>query len=178
MLTKQHFHSHKILLLKGENYGNYGNWDFPTLHFPLVARAKLEHLIPPIPIFISDHSSLSHRTQNNKSLSNDDVLSLPPSPPRLPVIGNLHQVRWLQYRSFQALSNKYGPLMLRQYLGHRPTLSSADLVKEITKNHDIIFSNRPKATGFRYLVLWSCLFLHMASIGNKLGDYVLFTSRA
>ena len=122
------------------------------MHFPLVARAKLEHLVPPIPIFISDHSSppthfpsLSHCTQNNKSLSNDDILSLPPSPPRLPVIGNLHQVRRLPYRSFQALSNKYGPLMLL-HLGHRPTLSSVDLVKEITKNHDIIFSNQPKAT--------------------------------
>ncbi|XP_024025598.1 cytochrome P450 71A1 [Morus notabilis] len=74
-------------------------------------------------------------------------LNLPPSPPRLPLIGNLHQLGTHPHRSFRELSKKYGPLMLLK-LGQVPTLvvSSADMMKEIIKNHDITFSNRPKTT--------------------------------
>ncbi|XP_015882509.3 phenylacetaldehyde oxime monooxygenase CYP71AN24 [Ziziphus jujuba] len=73
-------------------------------------------------------------------------LKLPPSPPKLPFIGNLHQLGNPPYRSLQALSQKYGPLLLLK-LGYTPTLlvSSADMFKEITKIHDIVFSNRPKS---------------------------------
>ncbi|KAL5545347.1 hypothetical protein UlMin_009131 [Ulmus minor] len=79
-------------------------------------------------------------------------LNLPPSPPRLPIIGNLHQLGTLPYRSLHALSNKYGPLMLLN-LGQLPTLvvSSAKIIREITKNHDIVFSNRPKTTASEIL---------------------------
>ncbi|KAL5564940.1 hypothetical protein UlMin_028104 [Ulmus minor] len=80
----------------------------------------------------------------NKSKSQ---LNLPPSPPRLPIVGNLHQLGSFPSHSLRALSNKYGPLMLL-HLGQLTTLvvSSADMVREIAKNHDIVFSNRPKAT--------------------------------
>jgi hypothetical protein len=76
-----------------------------------------------------------------------DKPNLPPSPPKLPIIGNLHQLGALPHRSLQALSNKYGPLMFL-YLGNAPTLvvSSADMAREITKTNDITFSNRPKTT--------------------------------
>ncbi|KAF7838259.1 cytochrome P450 71A1-like [Senna tora] len=74
--------------------------------------------------------------------------NVPPSPPRLPLIGNLHQVGSLPHRSLQTLSRKYGPLMLL-HLGQTPTLvvSSSEIAKEITKAHDVVFSNRPLATG-------------------------------
>ncbi|KAJ4712442.1 Cytochrome P450 [Melia azedarach] len=85
-------------------------------------------------------------------------LNLPPSPPRLPIIGNLHQILGsdLPHHSFQALSNKYGPLMFL-HLGCSPTLvvSSAKLAREVMKAHDIVFSNRPKTTAAN-VFLYGC----------------------
>ncbi|KAL2243913.1 cytochrome P450 71A6-like [Sesamum indicum] len=70
---------------------------------------------------------------------------LPPSPRKLPIIGNLHQLGVYPHRSFQALSRRYGQLMLL-HLGQLPVLvaSSADAACEIMRNQDLIFSNRPK----------------------------------
>lgn len=70
--------------------------------------------------------------------------NLPPSPPRLPIIGNIHQLGTYTHRSLQSLSNKYGELMMI-YLGRRPVLivSSAKAACEIMKTHDLKFSNRP-----------------------------------
>ncbi|KAL2321753.1 LOW QUALITY PROTEIN: hypothetical protein Fmac_026132 [Flemingia macrophylla] len=71
----------------------------------------------------------------------------PPSPPKLPFIGNLHQLGTLPHRSLQALSCKYGPLLLL-HMGQVPTLlvSSANMAAEIVRAHDVVFSNRPHTT--------------------------------
>ncbi|XP_039054141.1 cytochrome P450 71A1-like [Hibiscus syriacus] len=70
--------------------------------------------------------------------------NLPPSPPKLPIIGNIHQVGKLPHRSFRALSEKYGPLMLL-HMGQTPTLvvSSAELGREVIVEHDV-FVERPQ----------------------------------
>ncbi|XVF49791.1 hypothetical protein PTKIN_Ptkin04bG0043900 [Pterospermum kingtungense] len=80
-------------------------------------------------------------------LAKGKKLNLPPSPPKLPIIGNIHQLGKLPHRSFQDLSRKYGSLLLLQ-LGHNPTVvvSSAELARDILKNHDIVFSGRQKTT--------------------------------
>ncbi|KAH9794621.1 cytochrome P450 71A18 [Citrus sinensis] len=81
-------------------------------------------------------------------------LNLPPSPPRLPIIGNLHQiVQNVPHRSLKALSDRYGPIIL-VYFGNSPSLvvSSAEVASEMMKTHDIAFSNRPRSIATKILL--------------------------
>lgn len=82
----------------------------------------------------------------------------PPSPPRLPIMGNFHQVilgsnSSLPHRSLVSLSQKYGPLMMLSF-GCKPILvaSSPETARDILKNHDVVFSSRPKSRTFEKLV--------------------------
>ncbi|KAJ4712446.1 Cytochrome P450 [Melia azedarach] len=79
--------------------------------------------------------------------------SLPPSPSKLPVIGNLHQLGLHPHRSLRSLSQRYGPIMLL-HLSRKPTyiISSADLARVIMKTHDILFANRPDSSISRRLL--------------------------
>ncbi|CAN1136421.1 Cytochrome P450 71A1 [Linum perenne] len=88
----------------------------------------------------------------NLFLSHTGKLNLPPSPSKLPIIGNLHQLSTLLHRSLKSLCEKYGPLMLIQ-MGKAPTLvvSSADVAREIMKNHDISFASRPQTRASKAL---------------------------
>ncbi|XVF49792.1 hypothetical protein PTKIN_Ptkin04bG0044000 [Pterospermum kingtungense] len=93
-------------------------------------------------------------------------LNLPPSPPKLPIIGNIHQLGKLPHRSLRDLSKKYGSLMFLQ-LGHNPTLvvSSAEMAREIVKNHDILFSSRPSSTAANILI-YGCTDVAFAPYGE------------
>nr|AMZ03396.1 cytochrome P450 CYP71AT86 [Plectranthus barbatus] len=72
---------------------------------------------------------------------------LPPGPPQLPLIGNLHQLATagnLHVHLWQ-LSKKYGPIF-HMKLGSLPLLviSSPKLAKEVMKTQDLAFCSRPK----------------------------------
>jgi len=92
-------------------------------------------------LFLSLFFIIKYWYSNNSSVT---LKNSPPSPPRIPLLGNLHQLGVFPYRTLQTLSHKYGPLMLL-YFGKVPVLviSSADVARKVMKTHDLVFSDRP-----------------------------------
>nr|QBS13810.1 9,13-epoxy-labd-14-ene hydroxylase [Marrubium vulgare] len=90
----------------------------------------------------------------------------PPSPPKLPIIGNLHQIGRLPHRDLQAMARKHGPLMLLHF-GSVPVLiaSSADTAREFMKTHDVAFASRPVYKIYEKLV-YGCKDISAAPYGE------------
>ncbi|XP_042042854.1 cytochrome P450 71A6-like [Salvia splendens] len=90
----------------------------------------------------------------------------PPSPPKLPGLGNLHQMGQLPHRSIQSLSRRHGPLMLLHF-GKVPVLvaSSSEAAREIMKNQDLIFASRPKMS-IPARLLYNCRDVAFAPYGE------------
>ncbi|XP_071712761.1 cytochrome P450 Tp4149-like [Rutidosis leptorrhynchoides] len=95
-----------------------------------------------LPFIILLLLKLIHRSRH----SSQEHENSPPSPWKLPIIGNLLQLSGNQ-RSLSKLAKKHGPLMLL-HLGSVPVLvaSSADAAREILKNHEPMFLDRLKST--------------------------------
>ncbi|CAN1164013.1 Cytochrome P450 81C13 [Linum perenne] len=76
---------------------------------------------------------------------------LPPSPLAFPIIGHLYLIKPPLYQSFQALSQRYGPILFLK-LGSRPflVLSSPSAVEECFTKNDAVFANRPKSISGDY----------------------------
>ncbi|MCL7022206.1 hypothetical protein MKW94_004059, partial [Papaver nudicaule] len=126
-----------------EPINGFGNLSFFSISVPVLVFSIF--FLCKIPKVWSSSSGESQLTHN-----------LPPSPPKLPIIGNLHQLGKLVHRSFRDLSQKYGPVMYL-HLFQSPILvvSSVEMAEEIMKNQDIIFANRPLSIATNALVYGS-----------------------
>uniref|UniRef100_A0A0D3DAZ4 Cytochrome P450 n=1 Tax=Brassica oleracea var. oleracea TaxID=109376 RepID=A0A0D3DAZ4_BRAOL len=71
--------------------------------------------------------------------------NLPPSPPKFPIIGNLHQLRGLLHRCLHDISKEHGPVLLLK-LGfiQMAVISSSEAAEEALKTHDLECCTRPK----------------------------------
>lgn len=78
--------------------------------------------------------------------------NLPPGPPTVPVIGNLHHLKHPLHRTFTALSAKYGEIV-SLWFGSRlvVVVSSPSLVQECFNRNDVVLANRPKFLTGKYV---------------------------
>ncbi|KAK3443244.1 hypothetical protein EUGRSUZ_B03247 [Eucalyptus grandis] len=93
--------------------------------------------------------------------------NLPPGPPPLPIIGNLHQLGHLPHQSLWEFSRRYGPVMLIR-LGCIPTIiiSSPNAAREVLKTHDLDCCSRP-----RLLSTGRLTYDHLDIAFAEYGDY-------
>lgn len=97
-----------------------------------------------LPLLLLIKNKINTRKQKKKLL--------PPGPPTLPIIGNMHQLGDLAHKSLSELSKKYGPIMLLK-LGSKTiiNISSAELAREVLKVHDLDCCSRPVSSTARRL---------------------------
>ncbi|XP_057247568.1 cytochrome P450 726A27-like [Beta vulgaris subsp. vulgaris] len=121
----------------------------------------------------------------SKLLKKPTTTKLPPGPPKLPLIGNLHQLAsktTLPHRRLAELATVYGPIM-RLRLGEVPTIviSSAEMAKEVMKTHDALLCNRPKMM-MPQVVFYNCSDIALTPYGEywrqvrKIATLELFTA--
>ncbi|XP_028789560.1 cytochrome P450 71D9 [Neltuma alba] len=77
------------------------------------------------------------KTKNSNS-------KLPPGPPKVPILGNMHQIGAMPHQTLAKWAKQYGSLMHLKLGGLSAiVVSSPEMAKEVMKTHDIIFANRP-----------------------------------
>ncbi|KAI9370290.1 Fumitremorgin C synthase [Aspergillus egyptiacus] len=89
------------------------------------------------------HKSPTHQPAKHQS-------PLPPGPPKLPLLGNLHQIpRDQPWKTYKRWADIYGPLMSVQLAGTTTVVfSSWDLIKTHVERRNTIYSSRPSVPFF------------------------------
>ncbi|KAJ8440996.1 hypothetical protein Cgig2_021360 [Carnegiea gigantea] len=120
------------------------------------------------------------------SKSHKNAAKLPPGPPKLPIIGNLHQLaakNSLPHHVFAELAKVYGPIMHLR-LGELSTVvvSSAEMAKEVMRTHDAALCSRPSILAGE-LVFYGSSDIGLAPYGEywrqvrKIATVELFTAK-
>ncbi|KAK4278316.1 hypothetical protein QN277_016180 [Acacia crassicarpa] len=79
-----------------------------------------------------------------RSKSKNSNSKLPPGPPKVPILGNMHQIGAMPHQTIAKWAKQYGPLMHLKLGGLSAiVVSSPEMAKGVMKTHDIIFANRP-----------------------------------
>ncbi|GFP93738.1 cytochrome p450 71d13 [Phtheirospermum japonicum] len=89
-----------------------------------------------------------------KTKSPAQYQKLPPSPPKLPVIGHLHHlVGGLPHTAFHRATQKFGPI-LHLKIGEVSVvvISSRQAAKEVLKNNDPACADRPESIGTKIML--------------------------
>ncbi|KAK9063219.1 hypothetical protein SSX86_017089 [Deinandra increscens subsp. villosa] len=119
-----------------------------------------ENLSSPI-ILLSTLLFLLFIIKQTKKLSSKTINNLPPGPPKLPIIGNLHQVGDKLHVSLAKFAEEYGPLISLK-LGTQVLVvaSSPEAAMGILKTQDRLLSSRvvPTAMQQKSLLPHSILF--------------------
>ncbi|XP_076955923.1 putative (S)-N-methylcoclaurine 3'-hydroxylase isozyme 2 [Bidens hawaiensis] len=100
-------------------------------------------------LFVSTISLLLFIISKTKILFSKSIKNLPPGPPRLPIIGNLHQVGDNPIVSTASLARQYGPLISLR-LGQKLLVvaSSPEAAMGVLKTQDRFLSSRPVPAAF------------------------------
>ena len=120
------------------------------------------------------------------SKSHKNASKLPPGPPKLPIIGNLHQLaakNSLPHHLFAELASVYGPIMHLR-LGEIATVvvSSAEMAKDVMRTHDAALCSRPSVLAGE-LVFYGSSDIGLAPYGEywrhvrKIATLELFTAK-
>ncbi|KAB8107083.1 hypothetical protein EE612_041649 [Oryza sativa] len=97
-------------------------------------------------VLLHYYLSASTRRSSAASKSNDDVL--PPSPPRLPVIGHMHLVGSNPHVSLRDLAEKHaadGFMLLQLGQVRNLVVSSPRAAEAVLRAHDHVFASRPRS---------------------------------